>query len=176
MSAAVTNETGRTMGKAMAEELKLESATTRKILERLPAEKFDWKPHEKSMTLSQLASHIIEMVGWTTPTVTLPGLDFATMDYKPTIHETTASMLEAFDKNVADSTAILSGISDEELGKSWFMRNGETLYFEMPRAAVMRSMVLNHIVHHRGQLAVYIRLLDIPVPAIYGPSADEGTM
>jgi uncharacterized damage-inducible protein DinB len=176
MSAAVTNETERTLGKAMAAEVKQEAATTRKIIERLPEDKFDWKPHEKSMSLSQLASHIIEMVGWTRPTVTLDGLDFATMDYKPIIHANTSSMLESFDKNVADSISVLSGVSDEELSKPWYMRNGETLYFELPRAAVMRSMVLNHIVHHRGQLSVYIRMLDVPVPAIYGPSADEGTM
>ena len=171
-----TKESGMTIGNAMAGELTHEAATTRKILERLPEDKFGWKPHEKSMTLGHLASHIIEMHSWTTPTVTEDGLDFAKMDYKPTEHETTASMLAAFDKNVADSIAALSTVSDEELFKSWCMRNGETIYFEMPRAAVMRSMVLNHIVHHRGQLAVYIRMLDIPVPSIYGPSADEGSM
>jgi uncharacterized damage-inducible protein DinB len=175
MSAAVTNESAKTIGKALAAELKEEAATTRKIIERLPNDKFDWKPHEKSMSLSQLASHIIEMVGWTTPTMTLDGLDFATMDYKPTIHENTASMLETFDKNVAESISVLSNASDEEFAKSWYMRKGETLFFELPRAAVLRSMVFSHIIHHRGQLSVYIRMLGVPVPMIYGPSGDEGS-
>jgi uncharacterized damage-inducible protein DinB len=176
MSAAVTNEPGKTLGKVLAAELKQEAATTRKIIERLPEDKFDWKPHEKSMSLAQLASHIIEMVGWTRLSVTLEGLDFATMDYKPPSHENTAAMLETFDKSLEDSLSVLGEVPDEDLAKSWYMRNGETLYFEMPRAAVMRTMVLNHIIHHRGQLSVYIRLLGVPVPSIYGPSADEGTM
>lgn len=175
MSTAM-KEGGMTIGKTLAAELTHEAGTTRKIVERLPAEKFDWKPHEKSMTLRTLATHIIEMLSWTESTLTQDGLDFATMDYKPPVFETTASMLEALDKNVAASLAVLSTIDDAEMFKSWTMRNGEKVYFEMPRIAVMRSFVLNHVIHHRGQLAVYIRMLDIPVPEIYGPSADEGSM
>lgn len=171
-----TKESGMTIGGGFAMELKQEARTTRTMLERLPDDKFDWKPHEKSMTLGRLAGHIIEMVGWTRSTLTQDGIDFAAMKYEPKVHTTTASMLEDFDKNVADSMSILSNIDDTEMFKSWFMRNGEKLYFEMPRVAVMRSFVMSHIIHHRGQLAVYIRLLDIPVPSIYGPSADEGQM
>jgi uncharacterized damage-inducible protein DinB len=171
-----TKEGGMTIGNTLAAEMTHEAGTTRKIIERLPAEKFDWKPHEKSMTLGRLATHIIEMMSWTKTTCTEDGLDFSKMDYTPPVHETTASMLEAFDKNVTDSLATLNSVTDAELMKPWCMRNGEKIYFEMPRIAVMRSFVMNHVVHHRGQLAVYIRLLDIPVPEIYGPSADEGQM
>ena len=171
-----TKEGGMTIGNALAAELKHEAGTTRKIIERLPENKFDWKPHEKSMTLQRLASHIIEMVAWTGTTCTQDGLDFSKMDYTPATLDTTKAMLESFDKNVADALTVLTNVDDAELYKSWCMRNGDKIYFEMPRVAVMRSFVMNHIVHHRGQLAVYIRLLDIPVPEIYGPSADEGSM
>lgn len=171
-----TKESGMTIAGAMAMELKHEAIATRSILERLPADKFDWKPHEKSMPLGRLAGHIIEMVGWTGPTIKQDGIDFATMNFEPKVYATTAEMLEDFDKNLAESLSILSNVEDSEMFKTWFMRNGETLYFEMPKAAVMRSFVLSHIIHHRGQLSVFIRLLDIPVPSIYGPSADEGTM
>ena len=174
MSAA--KEDRASQGRAMAAELRQEAATTRRMLERLPEDKFAWKPHPKSMSLIELAGHIVEMVGWTDNTVLREELDFATLDYKPTIHETTASLLELFDQNVTQAAATLERASDEELAKTWTMRKGETVYFAMPREAVMRSMVLNHVVHHRGQLSVYIRLLDVPVPQIYGPSADEGTM
>ncbi len=173
---AATKEGGMTIGGAMARELEHEAISTRKIIERLPEDKFDWKPHEKSMTLSKLAGHIIEMISWTAPTIKQDGIDFATMNYEPKVYTTTASMLEDFDKNVADAKAILTNVDDAEFFKSWYMRNGEKLYFEMPRIAVMRSFVLSHIIHHRGQLSVFIRLLDIPVPEIYGPSADEGAM
>lgn len=169
-------ETEMTIGKALAAELQQEAEATRKILQRLPEDKFDWKPHEKSMSLQQLAAHIIEMISWTPATLNQPGIDFATMDYKPTVHENTASMLEAFEKNLAEATTLLSNVSDQDLMQTWFMRNGEKLYFEMPKTIVMRSFVMNHIVHHRGQLSVYIRMLDVPVPSIYGPSADEGQM
>ena len=169
-------ESEMTIGKALAAELQQEAEATRKILQRLPEDKFDWKPHEKSMTLHQLAAHVIEMISWTPPTLTQPGIDFATMDYKPAVYETTAAMLEAFEKNLSEATELLSNVSDQDLMQTWSMRNGETLYFEMPRTIVMRSFVMNHIVHHRGQLSVYIRMLDVPVPAIYGPSADEGQM
>jgi uncharacterized damage-inducible protein DinB len=171
-----TKESGMTIGGGFVKELEHEAISTRKILERLPENKFDWKPHEKSMTLGRLAGHVIEMIGWTGSTLTSDGIDFATMNYEPKVYTSTASMLEDFDKNVADAKAILSNVDDAEMFKTWFMRNGETLYFEMPKIAVMRSFVLNHIIHHRGQLSVFIRLLDIPVPEIYGPSADEGKM
>lgn len=157
-------------------ELEQEAATTRKVLERIPADKFDWKPHEKSMTMGKLASHVAEMHGWTKPTVEDIELDFAKMDYKPFEPKTTEELVAYLDKNVSEAIEVLKTISDDGWHDDWSLRNGEQIYFTIPKIAVMRGMVLNHIVHHRGQLSVYLRLNDIPVPAMYGPSADEGQM
>ena len=161
---------------AFIAELEQEAAVTRKCLERVPPEKFDWKPHEKSMTFGRLASHIAEMFGWTPATLQQPELDFAKFDYKPLEPATTNDLVEFLDKNVAEALDVLRNSPDEVFLENWTMRNGETEYFTMPKIAVMRSFVMNHIVHHRGQLTVYLRLNDIPVPALYGPSADEGQM
>jgi uncharacterized damage-inducible protein DinB len=161
---------------ALIAELENEAKTTRAVLERVPADKFDWKPHEKSMPMGRLATHVAEMHGWTNPTVEQPELDFAKMDYKPFEPKTTADLVEHFETVYAGAIESLKNASDEIWHEPWSLRNGETIYFTMPRIAVMRSMVLNHIVHHRGQLSVYLRLNDIPVPAMYGPSADEGQM
>lgn len=157
-------------------EMEHEAATTRKLLERIPEDKFDYKPHEKSMTMSRLASHIAEMFGWTPATLQQPELDFAKFDYKPFEPPTNADLLEFFDKNVTEALDVLKNTTDDVFIDTWTMRNGETIYFTLPKVAVMRSFVMNHIVHHRGQLSVYLRLNDIPVPSIYGPSADEGNM
>lgn len=157
-------------------ELTQEAQTTRKILERIPAEKFDYKPHEKSMTMTRLATHVAEMVDWITETCTKDELDFATMDYKPFEPKTTEELVEYHDKCVAQATEALKNTSDEDMQRPWTLKNGETTYFTMPKVVTLRSMCFNHIWHHRGQLSVYLRLNDIPVPSIYGPSADEGTM
>jgi uncharacterized damage-inducible protein DinB len=161
---------------ALIAEMEHEAAVTRTVLERIPAEKFDWKPHDKSMPFGRLASHIAEMFGWTPPTLEHPELDFSKMDYKPFEPGSTQELVEFLDKNVAEAIAALKTSPDERFMENWTMRNGEQVYFTMPKIAVMRSFVLNHIVHHRGQLSVYLRLNDIAVPSIYGPSADEGTM
>lgn len=161
---------------ALIAELEQEAKVTRTCLERIPAEKFDWKPHEKSMPLGRLASHIAEMFGWTPPTMEKSELDFAQMDYKPFEPKTTDDLLEFFDKNVAEAIETLKSSTDERFMENWTMRNGEQVYFTMPKAAVIRAFVLSHIIHHRGQLSVYLRLNDIAVPSIYGPSADEGSM
>lgn len=165
-----------TLGQMLAAELTQEAIATRKMLERLPNDKLTWKPHEKSMTTERLAGHIVEMIGWTEPTVTKDVLDFATMDYTPKVYTDSAELVTDFDKNVADAAAILNNTPNETFGENWTMKNGEQVYFTMPKAVVMRNFVFSHIIHHRGQLAVYLRLLDIPVPSIYGPSADEGQM
>jgi uncharacterized damage-inducible protein DinB len=157
-------------------EMEHEARVARTVLERIPAEKFDWKPHEKSMSFGKLASHVAEMFGWTPSTLQLEELDFAKMDYKPYEPATTQDLVEYLDKNVAEAIDVLRNTSDEQFMDNWTMRNGETVYFTMPKVAVMRSFVMNHIVHHRGQLSVYLRLNDIAVPSIYGPSADEGQM
>lgn len=161
---------------ALIAELQQEAAVTRKCLERIPETIFDWKPHEKSMSLSRLATHVAEMVGWVKDTVEKSELDFATMDYKPFAPETTAELVEFFDKQNTDAIESLKNTSDESMMQNWKLRNGEQVYFDMPRIQVLRGMVFNHIVHHRGQLSVYLRLNDVPVPALYGPSADEGSM
>lgn len=161
---------------AFIAEIEQEAATTRKCIERIPAEKFDWKPHEKSMSFGKLASHVAEMFGWTPPTMEQPELDFAKMDYKPFEPKTTEDLVEYLDKNVAEAIETLRNSPDERFAEEWTMRNGEKIYFTMPKFTCMRSFVINHIVHHRGQLTVYLRLNDIPVPSIYGPSADEGQM
>lgn len=161
---------------ALIAEMEQEAATTRKCLERVPADKFGWQPHEKSMTLGRIASHIAEMFAWTPPTMQNSELDFAKMDYKPFEPATTAELVEFLDKNVAEAIETLRGCDDAAFMENWTMRNGETVYFTMPKIAVMRSFVMNHIIHHRGQLSVYLRLNDISVPSIYGPSADEGQM
>ena len=157
-------------------ELEQESATTRKVLERIPADKFDWKPHEKSMTFGRLATHVAEMHGWTKSTIELPELDFAKMDYKPFEPKTTAELVEHFERNLAGALESLKNASDDIWHEPWSLRNGEQIYLTLPKIAVLRSLVLNHIVHHRAQLSVYLRLNDIPVPSMYGPSADEGQM
>lgn len=161
------------IGSALIAEMQHEAAVTRKCLERIPSEKFNWKPHEKSMEFSRLASHVAEMFAWTMPTVQDAELDFAKWEYKPFEPATTDDLVSFFDKNVEQAVQALENMTDAAFMDNWSLRNGEEIYFTMPKAAVMRSFVLNHIVHHRGQLSVYLRLNDIPVPSLYGPSADE---
>lgn len=167
--------TGR-LAMAFLGELENEAKTTRAVLERIPADKFDWQPHEKSMKMGRLAVHVAEMFGWTKETLKRDVLDFSTMDMTPFEPRTTDELLAFFDDQIANAKAILAETSDETFMTDWTMRNGETVYFTMPKVAVMRTFVMNHIIHHRGQLSVYLRLNDIPVPSIYGPSADEGQM
>lgn len=175
MSTSTAPSMGR-LATAFLAELDNEAKVTRTVLERVPADKFDWKPHEKSMAFGQLAVHVAEMFGWTKETLTSDVLDFGTMDYKQFEPSSTEELLAYFDELIATSKAVLAETSDETFLTNWTLRNGEQVYFTMPKVAVMRSFVMNHIIHHRGQLSVYLRLNDIPVPAIYGPSADEGSM
>ena len=175
MTTSTAPSSGR-LAAAFLAELENEAKVTRQVLERVPADKFDWKPHEKSMTFGRLASHVAEMFGWTKETLTKDVLDYSTMDYKPFEPQSTEELLAFFDERIADAKSTLAGTSDEQFMTEWTMRNGEQVYFTMPKVAVMRTFVMNHIIHHRGQLSVYLRLNDIPVPSIYGPSADEGSM
>ncbi len=163
------------MNEVFIGELQHEAATTRKVLERVPTEKFDWKPHEKSMTMGRLATHVANMFGWFSATLETDELDFA-QGYEEPKPATNEELVNTFDKNVAAATETLKNTSDETFGQNWKLRNGEQIFLDMPKAGVIRGMVMNHIVHHRGQLSVYLRLNDIPVPALYGPSADEGQM
>lgn len=167
------------LAKMFLPELEHEAATTRKCLERFKDDQLGWKPHGKSMSVGQLISHLAEIPGWTPATFHMDELDLSPPGgppYTPTLYASVAETLAAFDKGVAEAKATLEGASDASFGENWTMLFGGNKIFTMPRAAVLRTWVLNHLIHHRGQLSVYLRLLEIPVPAIYGPSADEGNM
>ncbi len=166
---------GFNMSHPLIAEIQHEATITRSVLERVPEDKLDWKPHEKSMSFGQLASHVVEMSSWYDETLNLEVLDFAEMgEYVPFQATTSEEILETFDANVENSVKLLAAASDEDLMVPWTMRNGDEVMFTMPRIQVVRSMLMNHLYHHRGQLSVYLRLNDIAVPQIYGPSADEG--
>lgn len=154
-------------------ELKHEAASTRKILERVPAESFGWKPHEKSMSLMQLSGHVAGITNWLPIIANDQEFDVSKRDNKPKVFTDTASLLQDFEESLAKATVAIQSASNENLMEKWRLRNGEHIIFEMPRVAAVRNIVLNHIVHHRGQLSVYLRLLNVPVPGMYGPSADE---
>ena len=154
-------------------ELEYESKSTHKMLERLPVGSLGWSPHPKSMSLGRLAGHLCEIPAWLEPTINSEELDFAVQKYEPYIPSSIEDLVQTFDSNIENGLRVLKDQTDEHLLKSWRLRMGEQIIFEMPRIAVLRGFVLKHLIHHRGQMSVYIRLLDIPVPAIYGPSADE---
>lgn len=162
-----------THNQALIAELQMEAASTRKLLERVPTEKNEWQPHAKSMSLGRLASHVAELPGWTTMTMNTDELDFAKFDYAPNVNLTKEELLAVHDKNVSEAIATLENAKDEDFHKMWTMRNGEKVYFTLPKAVVLRTWSYNHCYHHRAQLGVYLRLLDIPIPGMYGPSADE---
>lgn len=156
-----------------------EMASTRTVLERVPENHLDYKPHEKSMTLGRLAGHVAEIPSWATVTIDEDELDFAPADgskWEPFLPSSTAELLEKFDGFVVAARAALAGCSDEAFGKPWKLLSGGHEIFTLPKIAVVRAFVLSHMIHHRAQLGVYLRLNDIPLPSIYGPSADEGNM
>lgn len=164
------------LSKMLLPEFDQELAITRKFLDRLPDDKFAWKPHEKSMTLGALAAHLAETPGWTVPTIQQDSLDLAPPGgppFQPTKTSSRQETLELFDKNVAAARGVVANVTDEELLKPWSLLMGGQIIFTMPRIDVLRSMVMNHNIHHRAQLGVYFRLNDVPVPGTYGPSADE---
>jgi uncharacterized damage-inducible protein DinB len=152
-----------------------EMANTRKMLECLPDGKFEYKPHEKSMTLGRLAAHTAEIPTYATATIQVERMDF-TGDEKPFSPATRKECLDAFDKHVAEARALLSKASDEELAKMWTLTYKGQQIFSMPRSAVLRSMVMSHLIHHRAQLGVYLRMNNLAIPGMYGPSADEMKM
>jgi uncharacterized damage-inducible protein DinB len=143
------------------------------MLERVPEDKFGWKPHEKSMPLGRLAGHVAELPTLIAPALTQDELDFAVGSFQPFSPTSVAELLERFDGNVAAAAGLLKNQTDERMHETWRLRSREQVFFESPRTVVIRSMVLNHIVHHRGQLSVYLRLLGVPLPSVYGPTADE---
>jgi uncharacterized damage-inducible protein DinB len=156
----------------MLAEVRQEAATTRKMLERVPQDAFQWKPHEKSMMLGQLAAHVANLFGtWLQTSLTADEFDLS--ESKPSGAKSVEEILETFDRDIAAAIQILKTKTDEGLSTPWRLKRGGQLLFEMPRWAVIRSMVLNHIIHHRGQLSVYLRLRNVPLPPVYGPTADE---
>ena len=154
-------------------DLEHELATTRRVLERVPEDRFDWRPHAKSMSMGGLATHLANIPGWGVATLTLPGLDFATLP-PPAALPNLGAVLAAYDAAHAQLRAALAEHgSDAELTTTWVGTRGDQVMLQLPRVALMRSFVISHMAHHRGQLSVYLRLCDVPVPAIYGPTADE---
>lgn len=159
---------------ALIGELNYEASLTRKILERVPMDKKDWKPHEKSMTLGRLATHIAETIHWIPVILGEDVFDFNT---NPSPRGRTAAsseeLLSILDQNLEEATRALKEADDEKLNSNWQVKRGEQVMMNSPRKVAIRGWALSHQFHHRGQLTVYLRLLDIPVPGMYGPSADE---
>ena len=151
-----------------------EMAKTRKTLERIPEHNLTYKPHAKSMPLDRLAGHIAEMPTWGTMTLTTDSMDMDPATYQPLVATSRAQLLAAFDANVAALRGHIARTSDQAFLTDWPMSVNGKPFMTMPRVAVIRSMVINHIIHHRAQLTVYYRLTGVPVPGFYGPSADEG--
>jgi len=162
----------------LLQELDSEMANTRKTLERVP-EKFDWAPHPKSMPMGRLAQHLAELPQWAEETIQKDELDLAPPGApppQPAVLKSRKEILDAFEKNLGRARAALTSTNDDHLMKPWTLKMGGKTLLTMPRATVLRNFVFNHNVHHRAQLGVYLRLNDVPVPSIYGPSADEGRM
>jgi uncharacterized damage-inducible protein DinB len=159
-------------GAMLLPEFDHEMASTRRALERVPDESLDFRPHEKSFNLLELASHVANVPTWTRVTLTTTELDLD-QPFERELPTSNAALLAEFDANVADARSVLESVSAEDLQVGWTLRSGDQVWFTQPRGAVYRSFVMNHLIHHRGQLTVYLRLLDVPVPGMYGPSADE---
>lgn len=161
------------LSQALTNELKNEAENTRKMVDRVPFDKWDWKPHEKSMSLGKLTNHIVDMMKWIPVTLSGIGIDFSKQDYEWSKAASKDELMATLKKNTEDAFDALERATQEDFFVDWTLRNGEQVYFTMPRIAVVRSFGINHLIHHRAQLSVYLRLLDVPVPGIYGPSADE---
>jgi uncharacterized damage-inducible protein DinB len=157
---------------SLLKELEMEAVTTRKMLERVPADQFEWQPHPKSMTLKRLATHVAELPSWVSMTLTTDELDFADNPYEAEVINGSADLMEIFEKNLVAGRAQLSKATEELLSENWTLRNGDEIYSVSSKAEVIR-MTYCQIVHHRAQLGVFLRLLNIPIPGSYGPSADE---
>ena len=160
------------MADTLLPELEQEMKTTRRVIERVPSEKADWKPHPKSFSLAHLTQLVATMPGWITKVVQGADIDLGSAD--PYKNQKTESLLQQFDKHVAEANAAISSAKDADYAKPWSLKRGDQVLMSLPRGVVVRQTI-NHLVHHRGQLTVYLRLLDVPVPSIYGPSADERT-
>ena len=152
-----------------------EMANTRKYLERVPDGKGDWKPHPKNFTLAKLANHVATLPGWAVETMNKDGLDISNFKMPEPV-ATTAELLTVFDKNAADGRAAIADAPDTAYFKDWALTGNGQTFFSMPRIAVLRSFMMNHLIHHRAQLGLYLRLNEVAIPGLYGPSADESGM
>jgi uncharacterized damage-inducible protein DinB len=160
------------LNESLAAELQYEAATTRRMLERVPEAALAWRPHEKSRTLGETAAHIAHLPGIFITPIDRDGFD--RNDYQPALETSTVEgILQTFDQNISDGLEALKTQTGERMLGAWRYTYGERVIFELPRVAVVRAMALNHLIHHRGQLSVYLRLLDVPLPSVYGPTADE---
>ena len=153
-------------------QVKEEAEVTRKMLKIVPDDQYDWKPHPKSMTIRQLATHIAELPGWIPMGINTEVLDFAKSDYKPTPIDNNGELMKAFEDNQKLALESLSKTDDDYLQNSWTMRNGDQVYMTTTKENVIK-MAISQTIHHRAQLGVFLRLLNIPIPGSYGPSADE---
>jgi uncharacterized damage-inducible protein DinB len=159
---------------ALLPEFDHEMATTRRLLDRVPESEFGWKPHEKSMSLGQLSGHLANIPMWCTAVLGATEFDLATLeDQRPRLPASREALLKEFDTRVGSARASLLERTDAELLTAWTLRRGSHEIFTLPRISAIRSFVMNHSIHHRGQLSVYLRLKNVPVPPIYGPTADE---
>jgi uncharacterized damage-inducible protein DinB len=161
---------------ALLLEFDQEMANTRKLLEHVPETITSWKPHEKSMALDRLAGHVAELPGWAVDSIRRDSLDLASPGhFNPEDHlaRSRKAALEKFDRSVRDAREAIAGASDAHLMRNWTLMRADQTLLSMPRVAVLRSMVMNHLIHHRAQLGVYLRLNNIPIPGMYGPSADN---
>ena len=160
------------LSEALLPEYDHEMAVTRALLTVLPDDALDWKPHEKSFSLGDLAAHVVNIPTWVGVTIDQDVLDMSGVSPSPP-RGRRADLLALFDANVAEARKKLAGASDDTLRGTWALQSGDVEHFRMPRIAVLRGFVLNHIIHHRGQLTVYLRLRNVPLPSVYGPTADE---
>lgn len=161
------------LNQALLPEFDHEMQTTRRTLERVPEDKLTWKPHEKSMTMGALATHLATINGWAEAILGTESFDVSTAPPNPEL-KSRSELLAAFDKSVASARKAMEKASDAELMKPWSLISAGKTVFTLPRVAVLRSFIFSHSIHHRGQFSVYLRLNNVPVPSIYGPSADEG--
>jgi uncharacterized damage-inducible protein DinB len=158
----------------LTHEFEHEVATTRRFLERLPSEKFDWRPHQKSMSARELAGHLVECAGYAEPIFAANELDFDPKTYKPILPASVAELVAALDERAAAGVRAMNAATEKDLERPWQFKIMGRVRLERPKDAALRDFTLSHLIHHRGQFSVYLRLLDVPVPGAYGPSADEG--
>lgn len=156
----------------LVKELDQEAETTRKMLQRVPSDKWGWKPHEKSMTMQQLTVHIAELPGWIKMALNTSELDFASQPYEQTVVNSTEELLQLFEKSLESGRSALEEATEDDLLPDWTLRSGEQIFMVLTKYEVVRHS-LAQLIHHRAQLGVYLRLLNIPIPGSYGPSADE---